>query len=131
MHELRSIVKPAITHTQLVKYAGASGDFNPIHTVVPIAQKAGLPDCIAHGMLVMGFAAEALGKWFPRKHLREWKVRFSKMTLPGEQLTIHGSITGEVERDGIAHWIGELHVVNQAGEVKLKGQFEVVKTEKL
>ncbi len=128
MRELSSIKKPVITHTQLVKYAGASGDFNPIHTVVPIAQQAGLPDCIAHGMLVMGFAGEALGKWFPRKHLREWKVRFSKMTLPGEQLTVNGKITGEVSRNGEDLWKGELQVVNQDGEIKLKGSFEVLQS---
>ncbi len=126
MKELQSITKPAITHTQLVKYAGASGDFNPIHTVVPVAQKAGLPDVIAHGMLVMGFAGEALAQWFPHKHLREWKVRFSKMTFPGEILTVQGTITGENEVHGEKRWIGKLTVKNQAEEVKLKGTFEVL-----
>nr|WP_259545346.1 MaoC/PaaZ C-terminal domain-containing protein [Heyndrickxia oleronia] len=42
MDNLETIHKPTITHTQLVRYAGASGDFNPIHTVVPIGEKAGL-----------------------------------------------------------------------------------------
>lgn len=127
MQALQQLEKQAITHTQLVKYAGASGDFNPIHTVVPIAKQAGLPDAIAHGMLVMGFAGEALTKWFPRQHLREWKVRFSKMTLPGEQLIVRGAITKEHEKDGEQLWRGEVTVVNTDGEVKLKGQFEVLR----
>ncbi len=56
--------KEVVTHIQLVRYAGASGDFNPIHTVVPIAQKVGLGGTIAHGMLIMGFVGQAIGDWF-------------------------------------------------------------------
>lgn len=125
MKQLEPIQKDQITHTQLVKYAGASGDFNPIHTVVPIAQKAGFPDVIAHGMLVMGFAGEALAAWFPRQNLRKWNVRFSKMTSPGEKLTVIGEVTDRVEVDGEPRFVGVLKVINETEEVKLKGQFEV------
>ncbi|MFD3448241.1 MaoC/PaaZ C-terminal domain-containing protein [Microbacteriaceae bacterium 4G12] len=131
MRMLEDLQKPAITHTQLVKYAGASGDFNPIHTVVPVAKEAGLPDVIAHGMLVMGFAGEALGKWFPRRALRKWSVRFAKMTVPGEVLTVTGQITGEVEKNGEVLLVGKVVVKNEQEEVKLKGQFEVVNVEEL
>lgn len=125
MKQLEPIQKDQITHTQLVKYAGASGDFNPIHTVVPIAHKAGLPDVIAHGMLVMGFAGEALTTWFPRQNLRKWNVRFSKMTSPGEKLTVIGDIIDTVEVEAEPRFIGVLKVINENEEVKLKGQFEV------
>lgn len=125
MRQLEPIQKQTITHTQLVKYAGASGDFNPIHTVVPTAQKAGFPDVIAHGMLVMGFAGEALATWFPRQNLRKWNVRFSKMTSPGEKLTVIGEITDKVEIEAESRLIGVLKVINEKEEVKLKGQFEV------
>lgn len=128
MKTLLPLEKPAITHTQLVKYAGASGDFNPIHTVVPIAQKAGLDDVIAHGMLVMGFAGQALTQWFPRQNLRDFKVRFVNMTRPGEKLTITGQITEEMERNGETRWAGELYVKN-GDEIKLSGAFEVLKGE--
>lgn len=127
MKALSKLEKPAITHTQLVRYAGASGDFNPIHTVVPVAEKAGLGDVIAHGMLIMGFAGQALAEWFPRQDLREFKVRFVNMTRPGEKLTITGELIEEIERDGETRWIGELYVKN-AEETKLSGQFEVLKT---
>ncbi|MGO0061527.1 MaoC/PaaZ C-terminal domain-containing protein [Brevibacillus fluminis] len=129
MEPLQPIIKNKITHTQLVRYAGASGDFNPIHTVVPIGEKAGLGGVIAHGMLVMGFAGQALAQWFPRQHLRRFNVRFSKMTRPGEQLTVYGSITGEVEQAGERLLQGELQVKNEQGEVKLSGTFTVVKPE--
>ncbi|QQZ11284.1 MaoC/PaaZ C-terminal domain-containing protein [Heyndrickxia vini] len=127
MHSLETVHKPIITHTQLVKYAGASGDFNPIHTVVPIAEKAGLGDVIAHGMLIMGMAGEALSKWFPRKNLRKFKVRFSSMTRPGECLSIEGSIVNEIEVDGELRLAGKLFVKNTEGETKLKGEFQVKK----
>lgn len=125
MNELKPVHKPEITHTQLVRYAGASGDFNPIHTVVPIGEKAGLSGVIAHGMLIMGMAGEALGIWFSRKDLRMFKVRFSKMTRPGERLTIEGKTTGETEEEGERRLIGEVLVRNQQGELKLSGEFQV------
>ncbi|MDD9312239.1 MaoC/PaaZ C-terminal domain-containing protein [Cytobacillus firmus] len=125
MSELKMIQKPGITHTQLVKYAGASGDFNPIHTVVPVGEKAGFYGVIAHGMLIMGMAGEALAEWFPRKDLRRFKVRFSKMTRPGEKLTIEGRVTGEKWEDDEKRLTGEVSVKNEAGEQKLSGRFEV------
>lgn len=127
MEALTSLHKPAITHTQLVRYAGASGDFNPIHTVVPIGEKAGLGGVISHGMLIMGFASQALAQWFPRQNLRLFKVRFAAITRPGEVLTVEGKIDGETEKDGEARLTGQLFVKNESGEVKLKGQFEVAK----
>ncbi|WP_139490962.1 MaoC/PaaZ C-terminal domain-containing protein [Brevibacillus dissolubilis] len=128
MSELTPIVKEPITHTQLVRYAGASGDFNPIHTVVPIGEQAGLGGVIAHGMLVMGFAGEALSTWFPRRNIRNFQVRFSAMTRPGESLTVTGEITGEREVDGEARVSGKLIVKNEQGETKLKGTFEAAKS---
>ncbi|MGE8205792.1 MaoC/PaaZ C-terminal domain-containing protein [Heyndrickxia sp. NPDC080065] len=127
MQNIETIHKPTITHTQLVRYAGASGDFNPIHTVVPIGEEAGLGGVIAHGMLIMGMAGEALGKWFPRKNLRQFKVRFSAMTKPGENLSIEGSIIDEIEINGENRLVGNVFVKNSEGETKLKGQFQVLK----
>ncbi|MEK3934020.1 MaoC/PaaZ C-terminal domain-containing protein [Sporosarcina sp. FSL W7-1349] len=126
MQILEPIEKPEITHQQLVKYAGASGDFNPIHTVVPVGEAAGLGGVIAHGMLAMGFAGQALAQWFPRKNLRNFKVRFKKMTRPGEKLTISGSVLEEVERDGEVWLIGKVIVASEE-ETKLDGRFEVIK----
>ncbi|MBA4536541.1 3-hydroxyacyl-ACP dehydratase [Bacillus aquiflavi] len=126
MTELTPIVKEKITHTQLVKYAGASGDFNPIHTVVPVANKAGLNDVIAHGMLVMGMAGEALTRWFKREQIKKFQVRFAKMTFPGEILTISGKLEDQYEENNEIFQKGKLQVVNQEGEVKLKGKFTII-----
>jgi len=92
--EITSITKPAITEVQLVKYAGASGDYNPIHTVHHYAEKAGLGGVIAHGMLSMGFAGEHVTKWIGEGgDLKRLKVRFTSMTRPGDVVTLKGKVT--------------------------------------
>ena len=99
--EVTSITKPAITEVQLVKYAGASGDFNPIHTVSSFAEAAGLGGVIAHGMLSMGFAGEHVKKWIGDSgDLKRLKVRFTSMTRPGDVVTLKGTVTGKKQADG-------------------------------
>ncbi|MEI5908925.1 MaoC/PaaZ C-terminal domain-containing protein [Bacillus spongiae] len=122
MSTFTPITKEPITHTQIVRYAGASGDFNPIHTVVPVAKKAGLPDVIAHGMLVMAVAGEALTTWFPQEKIEAFSVRFQKMTFPGEVLTVKAFVKEEVGN----RLTGEIIVVNTEDEKKLSGQFHVL-----
>ncbi|MFY0545668.1 MaoC/PaaZ C-terminal domain-containing protein [Brevibacillus sp. H7] len=125
--ELETLEKPVIPHTQLVKYAGASGDFNPIHTVDPIAQKAGLGGVIAHGMLIMGYAGQSLARWFDRKKLKRFQVRFSAMTYPGEKIRIEGKIMEEIKKENKTFLLGELTAINEDGDTKLAGSFEVEK----
>jgi acyl dehydratase len=92
--KITSITKPPITEVQLVKYAGASGDYNPIHTVHHFAEKAGLGGVIAHGMLSMGFAGEHVSKWIGEEgDLKRLKVRFTSMTRPGDIMTLKGKVT--------------------------------------
>jgi acyl dehydratase len=92
--EIPFLTKPPITEVQLVKYAGASGDFNPIHTVHHYAEKAGLGGVIAHGMLSMGFAGEGVTKWIGENGtLKRLKVRFTAITRPGDVVTIKGKVT--------------------------------------
>jgi acyl dehydratase len=91
--ELPPLEKPAITKVQLVKYAGASGDFNPIHTDDETARAVGLPGVIAHGMLSMGilgqYAAWLVGD---RGFVQGLKVRFSGMVRPADVLTCRGRV---------------------------------------
>ncbi len=115
--------KEEITHTQLVRYAGASGDFNQIHTVVPYAEAAGLGGVIAHGMLIMGFVGQAIGQWFQAKDLAKFSTRFKAMTRPGEKITVQGRVVGENEN----YWLCEAEAVNADDEVKVKAFFEIRK----
>ncbi len=95
--ELPPLVKPAISKTQLVMYAGASGDFNLIHTDVETARAVGLPGTIAHGMLSMGFLGQYAGELVgDRGFVRRLKVRFSGMVFPGNVLTCRATV---LERD--------------------------------
>lgn len=99
--EIQSLTKPPVTEVQLVKYAGASGDFNPIHTVHHYAEKAGLGGVIAHGMLSMGFVGEHVTKWIGESGtLKRLKVRFIAMTRPGDIVTLKGKVTDKRESGG-------------------------------
>lgn len=80
--------KPPITKVQLVKYAGASGDFNPLHTDDAFAQGIGMPGVIAHGMLVMGFLGEYVMQLAgDRAQVKRFSMRFGAMTFPGDAVT--------------------------------------------
>lgn len=118
--EFPIIQNDEITRVQLVKYAGASGDFNPLHTVDEIGEKAGT-GVIAHGMLIMGMASKGITSWFPRKTIKNVDVRFQKMTRPGETIQITGKVIDKKEKT----LIGEVFASNSHGEVKMKGTFEV------
>ncbi len=91
--ELPLVEKSPITKVQLVKYAGASGDYNLIHTDDETARRVGLEGVIAHGMLSMGFlgdyAAELVGA---AGYVQQIKVRFSGMVRPGDVLTLRGTV---------------------------------------
>ena len=90
-----------LTRDSLVRYAGASGDFNPIHYRDDFAQAVGLPGVLAHGMLTMGVAVQVVVDWLgdPGRVL-DYQVRFTKPVLvdasDGAILTVTGKI-GELD----------------------------------
>jgi acyl dehydratase len=87
-----------VTRADLVRYAGASGDFNPIHWNERIAAQVGLPGVIAHGMLTMGLAARAVTAWAGDPGaLVEYTARFGRpVVVPddeqGAEVTVHGRV---------------------------------------
>lgn len=89
---LPDLVKEPVTRVQLVKYAGASGDFNPLHTVEDFAKKAGFDQPIAHGMLSMAFVGQLLSNSLPSGALKKFSVRFTAVTFPGDVATCKGTI---------------------------------------
>ncbi|MGG1677214.1 MaoC/PaaZ C-terminal domain-containing protein [Neobacillus sp. NRS-1170] len=115
-----TIYKDAITRLQLVKFAGASGDFNPLHTIEEVGKQAGT-GIIAHGMLIMGMASQGVTTWIPRKYVNKISVRFRKMTLPGEEIQVTGKILEKREGNRV---VGEVLAQNASGEVKVAGIFE-------
>ncbi|WP_035804581.1 MaoC/PaaZ C-terminal domain-containing protein [Kitasatospora mediocidica] len=78
--ELPELSEQHITRTLLVRFAGASGDHNPIHLDPGAARSVGLDDVIAHGMLSMGLLGRLLTAWVPVGDLLSFRVRFSAPT---------------------------------------------------
>ena len=120
--ERELLVVEKLTRTQIVQYAGASGDFNPIHHDEPFATKAaGYPSVFAHGMLTMGLTGRLLTDWLGDGVLRSFGVRFVRQVWPGDTLVAHGRIVGVEERpEGCLATI-ELATRNQDGEEVVAG----------
>jgi acyl dehydratase len=110
-----------LTRTDLVMYAGASGDFNPMHTDEISAQAAGLPSVFGHGMFTAGLLGKALTDYVGVGNLRNYKIRFTKQTWPGETLTTRVTVAKKYA-EGSEHRVDlECVVTNQDGEAKLTG----------
>src|SRR3954463_4556916 len=84
---------PPVTRLQLIKYAGASGDYNPIHTIDEAAEEAGLPGVIAHGMLTAAALSLPFSPFLEHGYVKELKARFSGMVHLGDEITIGGHIS--------------------------------------
>lgn len=95
--ELEKKILPPVTRLQLIKYAGASGDFNPIHTVDEAAEEAGLPGVIAHGMLTLATVGLLFSPYLEHGYVKTLRARFSGMVLVGDELGIGGRVTGSEE----------------------------------
>jgi acyl dehydratase len=94
-----------VTRADLVRYAGASGDFNPIHWSERVATGVGLPGVIAHGMFTMALASRVVSRWAGDPGaLVEYHVRFGRPVLvpdddAGAEVTVRGKV-GAVLEDG-------------------------------
>lgn len=120
VHE--TVVVDGLTRTQIVQYAGASGDFNPIHTDEVFATKvAGYPSVFAHGMLTMGMTGRMLTDLVGDGRLTQFGGRFSAQVWPGDTLTATATVTGVEERDGTAVATFEVATTNQDGVVVFHG----------
>jgi acyl dehydratase len=117
---------PSVTHeltrTDLVMYAGASGDFNPMHHDEVKAKDAGLPSVFGHGMFSAGFLARAVTDYVGVGNLKRYKMRFAKQTWPGEVFSTKVVVTGKRKEDGANLVDLECTLLNQDGEVKVAGE---------
>ena len=121
---------PVLTHTltraDLVEYAGASGDFNPMHTDEVAAKEAGMPTVFGHGMFSAGILATAMTNWSGVGSVVRYKVRFVKQTWPGEEFRTSVNVTAKREEDGRGLVDVECSLANKDGEVKVAGEATVV-----
>ena len=110
-----------LKRTQIVMYAGASGDYNPLHTDEVFTTKvAGYPTVFAHGMLTMGMTGRMLTNYVGDGRLTKYGVRFTNQVWPGDTLT--STATVESVENGIARFAVETK--NQDGTVVLSGYAE-------
>ena len=110
-----------LTRTDLVAYAGASGDYNPMHHDEVKAKAAGLPSVFGHGMFTAGLLGKALTDYVGVGNLRLYKVRFTKQTWPGEKLTTKVKVAKKYDEHGEHRVDLDCELVNENGEAKVQG----------
>jgi acyl dehydratase len=118
---------PPVAHTieraDLVRYAGASGDFNPIHWNEEWATSVGLPGVIAHGMFSMAVAARMISAFAgDPAAVKRLRVRFSAMIRPGQTLTVAGEVAAVDGKQVSVRFWGEDEAGNR---VLSKGEAEL------
>lgn len=111
-----------LTRTQIVQYAGASGDYNPVHTDEVFATEiAKYPSVFAHGMLTMGMTGKAITNYVGDGRLTKYGVRFSKQVWPGDSLHTKLTVT-EIREDGGQHYADiEVITTNDKEDVVVVG----------
>jgi acyl dehydratase len=127
--EMPPLVKGPIQQIQLTRYAGASGDFNPIHQDDAFAKAAGMGGVFAHGMLSMGFVAQSVTDWLGVGTVQRIGVRFAGLVRLGDTVTCRGKVVakraGKDDRDpGLVDL--ELWAENSRGEKVITGQATAV-----
>ena len=110
-----------LTRTQIVQYAGASGDFNPVHTDELFAREvAGYPTIFAHGMLTMGITGRMLTDYVGDGRLTKFGARFTSQVWPGD--TLDATVTITAVSDNLVELA--VSTVNQDGVEVLKATAE-------
>src|ERR1700685_1312354 len=117
---------PVITHklgrTDVVKYAGASGDFNPMHHDEVLAKAAGQPSVFGHGMFSMGLLGSALTDFVGVGNLTRYRVRFARQTWPDEVLSSKIVVTAKRADEGKTLVDFAVTLSNGDGEEKVVGE---------
>jgi acyl dehydratase len=107
-----------LSRTQIVMYAGASGDYNPVHSDEKFTKEvAGYPSVFAHGMLTMGMTGRMITNYVGDGRLTKYGVRFTSQVWPGD--TLNSTATVVDVTDGIVNL--NIETTNQDGAVVLSG----------
>ncbi len=120
--ELPRETLPPLTRTDVVRYAGAGGDLNPIHHDEPLAQAGGFPGVFAMGQLSAGILGIRLARWVGPDQVRAFSCRFTGQVWPGDALTLSGRVAA-IE-DGVAAI--ELAVERAPGDVVVQATARAV-----
>lgn len=115
-----------VDRAMFVRYAGASGDFNPIHWNEDFAKSAGYPGVFAQGMFTAGVLGTFVTNWLGEEAVRRFRTRFVGQVWPGEAIVCSGKVTKVYEADGETRADLDLEVTNADGERKIDGDATVV-----
>ncbi|MDN3015289.1 MaoC/PaaZ C-terminal domain-containing protein [Paenibacillus sp. BSR1-1] len=115
---LKDIQLEPVSRMDLIKYSGASGDFNPIHTIDDEASKAGLPGIIAHGMWTMGNLAKLFTEYYEEGFIEDYSIRFKGMVFLNDVITLK-AVLKEKEENKLSFTV---QAVNGQGKDVLKGE---------
>jgi len=111
-----------VEREDFVKYAGASGDFNPIHYDDTFARESGYPSVFAQGMFTAGVLASLTTTWFGLAPIRNYRVRFEDQVWPGDTIVATGEVTNVEEEDGETVVTARLVGRNQDSDTVISGE---------
>ena len=121
-HEIPEIIIEPLQQQDLIKYAKASGDYNPIHLDKNFANNIGLDNVIVHGMLIMAHLGKSIANSITISYLKHFSVQFSSITTLGEKLICSGQVI-KIEKDKEKKIISlNLKVLNLSNDVKILGR---------
>ena len=117
------VVVDDLTRTQIVMYAGAGGDYNPLHSDDKFTKEiAGYPGVFAHGMLTMGMTGRIITDWVGDGRITMYEVQFRVQVWPGDTLTAKATVTN-IYKDGDQNLADfDIETTNQKGETVLIGK---------
>ena len=119
--ELPPLKIAPISRQTLARFAGASGDHNPMHIDLDAAKSVGLTDVFAHGMLSMAYLGRLLTNWVPQERIRSYRVRFAAITPVHAEPTCTGRVTQIDDVDGERRATVQLTVTLEDGSTTLTG----------
>jgi acyl dehydratase len=119
--ELPAMAKSPIDRVQLARYAGATGDFNPVHVDETAARAVGMPSVVAPNTIGMGFLCQLVGDWARGAQVRRLSCRFSRMLWPGDTLVCKGRVADRHGQDGKYFLELDVWAENQKGELAIRG----------
>ena len=121
-HEIPEVIIEPLQQQDLIKYAKASGDYNPIHLDKNFANNIGFDNVIVHGMLIMAHLGKSIANSMTIPYLKHFSVQFSSITTLGEKLICSGQVI-KIEKDKEKKIISlNLKVLNLSNDIKILGK---------
>ena len=121
-HEIPEVIIEPLQQQDLIKYAKASGDYNPIHLDKNFANNIGLDNVIVHGMLIMAHLGKSIANSMTTSYLKHFSVQFSSITTLGEKLICSGQVI-KIEKEKEKKIISlNLKVLNLSNDIKILGK---------